>query len=426
MLFKEDFLHFIWKFRLYNPKALQSQPWGHLQIIKTGFSHHHAGPDFIEAKIRIEETIWVGHVEIHLKSSDWMLHQHQHDTAYDNVILHVVYENDQPIYRKNGSEIPVIALKGMFDEAIWSNYSALISATHYFPCEMQLRQVDPMIVNGFLTRQLIERLEIKTTVILQQLEVYKGDWERTFYYFLAKSFGFKVNSLPFELLASSLNVHLLKKYHNQPLQIEALVFGQAGFLNADFEGGYPQQLKTEYEFLKMKHQLLPLDESLWKFLRMRPHNFPTIRLAQFSALFLRTPNLFSKLLEVDAFSEYYALFQQLPVHTYWENHFHFHKTTKKVNHQIGKASIESILINTICLFLYVYGKYTDQQRYVDRAFDLLSYLPAEKNALVEKYKLAGIQLESAFLSQAVLQLNKNYCSQKKCLNCSIGIKILKK
>ena len=426
MQFKEDFLHFIWKFRLYNNHPLNCDPLGDLQIISPGLLNKNAGPDFIAAKLKIDETTWVGNVEVHLKSSDWLLHRHEQDPAYDNVILHVVYENDQRIYRKNGCEIPAFILKGKFDELLWQNYNELITANNNFPCEKHLREVDSMIVNGFLSRQLVERFELKTATIHQQLENYKGDWEKTFHYFLSKSFGFKVNGLPFELMANTLEFQVLKKYQGSPLQMESLIFGQAGFLNDDFEESYPQSLRKEYIFLKHKHQLLPIDVSLWKFLRMRPQNFPTVRLAQYVALLIRHPNLFSRLLEINTFSDYYALFQQLPIHRYWEDHYHFKKKTKKVILQIGKSSIENILINTVCLFLYVYGKYTDQERYVDKAFDLLSFLPPEKNSIVEKYKLAGIHLESAFLSQAVLQLNKNYCSQKKCLNCNIGIKILKK
>jgi hypothetical protein len=426
MQFKEDFLHFIWKFRLYNSQALVVHPQAKLQVINPGLLNKNAGPDFMEAKLRIDETLWVGHVEIHLRSSDWLLHHHQHDPAYDNVILHVVYENDLPVYRKNGCEIPVFVLKGMFDEGLWHNYHALITNANSFPCEKHLRGVDTIVINAFLNRQLVERLESKTMAIHQQLELYKGDWEKTFYYFLARSFGFKVNGAPFELLASSLDLLILKKYQGNSLQFEALLFGQAGFLNGSFEDAYPENLKKEYLFLRKKHQLLPIDVSLWKFLRMRPQNFPTIRLAQYSALLLQHPNLFTKLLELNDFKAYYLLFQHLPVHSYWEEHFHFNKVTSRVSVQIGKSSVENILMNTICLFLYVYGKYTDQDKYIDKAFDLLNFLPAEKNSITEKYKFAGINLDSAFLSQAVLQLNKNFCSQKKCLNCNIGIKILNK
>jgi hypothetical protein len=414
MQFKEDFLHFIWKFRLYNTVAFRCEPFGKFQIINTGLSNHHAGPDFLGAKLKIDETTWVGHVEIHVSSSDWLQHKHQHDQAYDNVILHVVYEHDQKIYRKNGTEIPVFILKGLFDEALYQNYNALIHATHFFPCEKQIDKVERIIVNGFLSRQLIERFEHKTSAIQAQLHLYKGDWEKTLYYFIARNFGFKINATPFELIAASLDLHVIKRYHDDPLKIEALLYGQAGFLNQGFDEPYPLRLKKEYLFLQHKHQLSPIDISLWKFLRMRPQNFPTIRLAQFAALMSCHAALFDKVLEIEQVDGYYAIFKNLPVHSYWNQHYHFNKKTTQVSIQVGKVSIENILINTICVFLYVYGKYTDQQKYID------------KNSIVDKYKSAGISFESAFASQAVLQLNKFYCSQKKCLNCSIGIKILNK
>ncbi len=401
-------------------------PMGVLQIINTGFSNHDAGPDFLAAKVKIEETIWVGHVEIHVKSSDWLCHHHQNDEAYDNVILHVVYEHDQKIYRKNGAEIPVFAIKGLFDEKLYHNYEALVQAAHFFPCQKQVSHVDPFVVSGFLTRQLIARFEQKTVVIEQQLHAYKGDWERTFYYFLARNFGFKVNATPFELMAASLDLRILNKYSDHPLQMEALIFGQAGFLNQNFAESYPSILKKEYLFLKHKHHLSSIDISLWKFLRMRPQSFPTIRLAQFAALMEKHGSLFSKILQVETIAGFYVLFSGLPVNSYWQHHYHFNKEAMQVNTQIGKLSIENMVINTICLFLYVYGKYTDQQKYIDRAFDFLHELPPEKNSIVDQYKVAGIHLESAFLSQAVLELNKSYCIKKKCLNCSIGIKILNK
>jgi hypothetical protein len=254
MQFKEDFLHFIWKFRLYNTVAFRCEPFGKFQIINTGLSNHHAGPDFLGAKLKIDETTWVGHVEIHVSSSDWLQHKHQHDQAYDNVILHVVYEHDQKIYRKNGTEIPVFILKGLFDEALYQNYNALIYATHFFPCEKQIDKVERIIVNGFLSRQLIERFEHKTSAIQAQLHLYKGDWEKTLYYFIARNFGFKINATPFELIAASLDLHVIKRYHDDPLKIEALLYGQAGFLNQGFDEPYPLRLKKEYLFLQHKHR----------------------------------------------------------------------------------------------------------------------------------------------------------------------------
>jgi hypothetical protein len=426
MLFKEEFLHFIWKFRLYNRDALYAIPGGKLRVIHPGLSNKNAGPDFLEAKLQLDNTLWAGQVEIHFRSSDWLLHKHQHDLAYDNVILHVVYEHDQAIYRQNGSEIPVLSLRGKFKEALYDHYHALVSASNRFPCEQQLHTVDAMSIRLVLDRQLIERFEEKTQAIYQVLEKNKGDWEKTFYYFLCRSFGFKVNALPFELLADSLDLQLLKKYQQHPLQLGALLFGQAGFLDGTFAESYPQQLKMEYAFLQRKHNLCPIPVSLWKMLRMRPGNFPTYRLAQLAGLLQKHPHLFTKFLSVDNFQHYYELFTLLPIHPYWETHYHFKKISVSSSTQIGKSSVQNILINTICVFLYVYGKYTDQEKYTEKAFGLLNFLPAEKNAIVAPYQMAGIAMENAATSQALLQLNKYYCCQKKCLNCTIGIKILNK
>ncbi|WP_432709961.1 DUF2851 family protein [Pedobacter sp.] len=424
MLFKEEFLHFIWKFRLYHREPMYANPGGKIRVIHPGVSNKNAGPDFLEAKIQLDDTLWAGQVEIHYRSSDWLLHKHQDDLAYENVILHVVYEHDKVIYRRNGSEIPVLSLKGKFKETLYNHYHALINATSRFPCERQLHTVDALSIRLVLDRQLIERFENKTQAIYQLLDKNKGDWEKTFYYFLCRSFGFKVNTLPIELLAERLDLQLLKKYQRNPMQLEALLFGQAGFLEGPFTEQYPAQLKIEYAFLQRKHNLCPMPVSLWKMLRMRPENFPTYRLAQLSGLLQRHPNLFNLFLSVDQFQDYHKLFTLLPINPYWETHYHFKKPSVKTNPQIGTSSVQNILINTICIFLYVYGKYTDQEKYTERAFGLLSFLPAERNSIVAPYQLAGVAMESAATSQALLQLNKYFCCQKKCLNCTIGIKIL--
>jgi hypothetical protein len=426
MLFKEEFLHFIWKFRLYHREALYASPGGKLRVIHPGSSNKNAGPDFLEAKLQLDDTLWAGQVEIHYRSSDWLLHKHQYDPTYDNVILHVVYEHDEAIYRQNGSEIPVLSLKGKIKEELYNHYHALVSASNRFPCEQQLGSVDALSIRLVLDRQLVERFEEKTQAIYLVLEKHKGDWEKTFFYFLCRSFGFKVNTLPFELLADSIDLKILKKHQQHPTQLEALLFGQAGFLEGNFSESYPVELQKEYLFLQRKHNLCPIPVALWKMLRMRPGNFPTYRMAQLAALLQRHPNLFATFLSIDNFLDYPSLFASLPIHPYWETHYHFKKISVKTSPQIGKPSIQNILINTICVFLYVYGKYTDQEKYTEKAFGLLNFLPAEKNAVVAPYQLAGIAMESAATSQALLQLNKYYCCQKKCLNCTIGIKILNK
>lgn len=426
MKLPEEFLHFIWQFRLYGSQQLQLTTGEDLLVIETGTLNKNSGPDFTKAKIRIGNTTWVGHVEIHIKSSDWLVHQHQLDDAYENVILHVVYEDDEPIYRRDGTLLPVLVLKGLFSIKLLENYQQLIGSVNRFPCEKQIATVDEFLINGFLSRILVERLEHKSATINVELEKLKGNWDEAFYRLMAKNFGFKINAVPMELLAQSLPQQLLAKHKDHPLQIEALIFGQAGFLNQTFEEEYPQQLKREYSFLKKKYALTPIDISLWKFMRMRPQNFPTLRLAQFAALIVSANHLFSKLLTIKSHQSLQQLFENLPVNPFWKTHYHFNKLADKVNLQLGQASIDNIFINTLSLFLFAHGKAMDQPYLITRAFSLLEHTPAEQNAVIEMYRNVGLEIQTAFNSQALLQLKKSYCNEKKCLNCGIGIKILKK
>jgi hypothetical protein len=350
MNFPEEFLHFIWQFKLYGNQKLHSTIHERVEIIHQGILNKNAGPDFSNAKIQIADTIWVGNVEIHIKSSDWIVHQHQFDNAYENVILHVVYEDDIPIYRKDGTLLPVLIIKDLFPIYLLDNYEQLVTSANLFPCEKQIHLVDKILIDSFLARVLVERMVQKSVEVEQKLQSLKGDWDATFYHFLARSFGFKINALPMEILAQSLPHQLLAKHKDNPLQIEALIFGQAGFLNQKFNHQYPKQLKREYLFLKKKYQLKPIDISLWKFMRMRPQNFPTLRLAQFAALIVNSDHLFSKILNLNDQHNRTQLFENLPVHPFWETHYHFNKQAINVNLQLGKSSIHHIIINTLSVF----------------------------------------------------------------------------
>jgi hypothetical protein len=426
MDFSEDFLHFIWQFRLFNSAKLYCADGEELQVLHPGILNKDAGPDFSMAKLIIDQTSWIGQIEIHIKSSDWLVHGHQNDPFYNTVILHVVYKHDSPVYRTNGSLLPVLVLENLFLKRLLTNYHELIASVNSFPCQKHIASLDPFIIEGFLSRVLIERFEQKSEEVFSKLKAHCGDWEQVFYYFLARNFGFKVNAVPFELLANALPQQILLKHRDNPLQISALLFGQSGFLDQHFNEDYPLQLQSEYAFLRKKYGLKAVDKALWKFLRMRPQNFPTVRLAQFAALNLKSGKLFSKVLEAETLSELYSLFNDLPVNEYWHTHFHFNKSTRHVVVQPGLRSLQNIIINTVCLFLFSFGKYTDQPELVERAFDFLEKIPAESNFIVDRYVKEGIKVDRAFASQALLQLNKCYCNQKKCLNCGIGIKILKK
>lgn len=425
MNFPEDFLHYAWQFKSFDFTDLQTFDGESITIMHQGLLNKNSGPDFSNAKIIIGGTTWAGNVEIHLKSSDWLKHNHQTDTAYTNVILHVVYEHDAEIKRHDGSILPVLELKSRISAELIEKYVNLFLNLNDFPCIAQIQHVDGVIINSFISRTLIERFEQKSKMVMETLDELKGNWDETFYRFIARNFGFKVNAVPFELFAKAIPQQVYGKHKNNPLQIEALVFGAAGFLNDHFEDEYPVKLKKEFSFLKKKYNIEPVEVSLWKFMRMRPQNFPTIRLAQFAALIIQSNHLFSKILEIKNVSALRTLFENLPVNTYWKTHYHFKKEAKAVSIQIGKTSVDNILLNTVALFLFAYGKFTDDQFYINKSMKLLETLPAEKNAITEKFTTAGVEMVNAFSSQGILQLKKQYCDEKKCLSCGIGIKILK-
>ena len=427
MELSEDFLFFIWRYRLLSSAQHICEGGQVMKIIHPGNLNTHAGPDFTEAKLIIDGTRWAGNVEIHTKSSDWQLHRHQIDGAYDSVILHVVYENDVIVKNKSEHQIPTLVIKGLFPDSLFQNYVAMLGNTQSFPCRPQIKQVEQVVITNYLSRILIERLEQKTTEVFLKLESLKGNWYDTFYFFLARNFGFKVNAVPFELLANVLPLQLLDKHRDNQNQVEALVFGQAGFLEqTETEEEYFKILKAEYRFLQLKYNLKPIDVSVWKFLRMRPASFPTVRLAQFAALHAQSNQLFAKVLRTTDLKTVQNLFSELPVSSFWQTHYHFKKEATEMKVQLGKNSIENILINTICVFLFAYGKYTAQPQLIDRAVQFLEKIPVEQNTIVNQYVEAGLKIDNAFLSQSVIHLNKCYCAQKKCLNCGIGIKILRR
>jgi hypothetical protein len=426
MLFPEDFLHYIWKFRLFDRADLRTNAGEELEIYSAGMHNSDSGPDFQNARVRIGDTTWAGNVEVHLSSSDWKKHGHTTDNAYDNVILHVVYRDDLPLVLPNGRKVPTLELQNRIPDELYSRYHKLIFGNQtIIPCEASIGSVDSLTLHNWLTRVLIERMEKKSAAVISALDLNRGDWEETFYQFLAANFGFKTNALPFELLAKSLPQNILAKHKNSPLQIEALIFGQAGFLNAEFADEYPQKLKSEYGFLQKKYQLTPIENHLWKFMRLRPANFPTIRIAQFAALVVRSNHLFSKLLEIKDVKALQGLFTEIKVNPYWENHYRFDVESAPSVKNLGPDSVNILLLNTLALFLFSYGKHNQIQHYINRSLQLLEILPHETNKIVTDFTNLGVKIKTAFESQAVLELKNNYCNYKKCLQCGVGNKILK-
>ena len=426
MLFPEDFLHYVWKFRLFDRIDLQTNDGEELEILSAGLHNSDSGPDFQNARVRIGETVWAGNVEVHLSSSDWQKHGHAADNAYGNVILHVVYRDDEPLILTNGRRVPTLELQNRIPADLYNRYHNLIFGNQtIIPCEANIGSVDSLTLHNWLTRVLVERLEKRSAAVITALNKNRGDWEETFYQFLAANFGFKTNALPFELLAKSMPQNILAKHKNNPVQIEALIFGQAGFLNDSVADEYPLKLKKEYGFLQKKYQLTPVENHLWKFMRLRPLNFPTIRLAQFAALVVRSNHLFSKLLEIRDVKGLRDLFTDIKVNTYWETHYRFDVGSTPSAKNLGPASIDVLLLNTLALFLFSYGKHNQVQHYINRSLQLLEYLPNENNKIVTDFSNLGVKIKTAFESQALLELKNNYCNYKKCLQCGVGNRILK-
>lgn len=420
----EEFLHHIWKFRLFDQLELVSTNNERIEIVKAGEHNSDAGPDFFNAKIKVGETLWAGNVEVHINASDWKKHRHQRDKAYDNIILHVVNNADEKLFRSSGEEIPTIEIKDRVNGKLYENYRYFKTAPDWIPCAKQISSVPSLIINSTIDKLLPERLERKSQAIINSLELNNNNWEETFYQLMARNFGFKTNAEPFELLAKSLPSTVLAKHKNSLLQVEALLFGQAGMLNAHLEDKYAITLQNEYVFLKQKFRLQPIERHLWKFLRLRPLNFPSVRIAQFANLVFHSSHLFSKMLEAAELSGLRTLLD-VSVSEYWETHYNFDKQTAKKPKRLGDEGVNNILINTIVPFLFVYGKRKGEERYVERALLFLEGIPGEHNAITGAWEELQLPVKTAYSTQALLQLKNEYCNQKKCLSCNIGNYLIK-
>lgn len=421
---QEDLLHFAWRLKRFDLSDLHTTDGRPVEILRFGEANRHAGPDFIDARIRIGDTLWAGNVEMHLKASDWHQHKHTEDAGYNNVILHVVLQEDQPVFRAGGERLPCLELQKRIPRKLTAVYKSLLHSEHWIPCQHLFYQVNAAVKNLWADRLLVERLEAKTEHIADRLQRNGQNWELTFYELLARSFGMRVNTDAFEQLARSLPLTLLQNYRNSLFQLEALLFGQAGMLEVSFQDTYPQKLQAEYQFLKHKHQLQPIPGQQWKFLRMRPANFPTIRIAQFAVLLHQSAHLFSKMLAATKLRELENMFA-LKISNYWRDHYSFDKASAPRQKSLGQSSIHLLVINTIAPFLLLYGNVKKEEAFRNRALSLLEEVPAEKNHILEKWKELGLQVRSAYDSQAFLQLKQQYCDQKRCLECAVGNAILK-
>lgn len=420
----EEFLQYVWENKLFFTKNISTTSNDKLEIIKVGERNSDSGPDFFNAKIKIGETIWAGNIEIHKKASDWHVHNHQNDKAYDNVVLHVVESADQHILRTTGEIIPTLQLS--YPEHLRTNYQQLLDSKTWIPCEHQFHKINPLELQLGFNRLMIERLENKTTEITQRLLQNNNDWNETFYQMLARMFGFKVNAVPFEMLAKSLPLSVLAKHKSSLFQLEALLFGNSGLLNEQLLGDdYFLDLRKEYSFLYKKYGLKPIESHLWKFMRLRPVNFPTLRISQLAAIIQQSHGLFSKIAEIENINTLKKLFK-VNTSAYWDTHYNFNKPSKiSRQKELGETSANILIINVVIPFLFVYGEKQNKNQLKDRALEFLEQLPSEKNSIITKWVNLGIQPRSAFESQALLQLKNMYCEKKKCLNCQIGVKLVK-
>lgn len=418
----EAFLQFIWKHRLYDNKNLIAADGQMVEVIHPGQQNTDAGPDFFNARIKLGETIWAGNVEIHQKASEWYRHKHEQDAAYDNVVLHVVKTNDQEVTNSQGQKIPALELA--YPSHLETNYQQLLKSKKWIACADDFHRVDSMALQIWCHGLMVERLQQKTGNIIQQLKQSGNDWNETFYQFLARNFGFKTNATPFEMLARALPLGVLAKHKNNLFQLEALLFGTAGFLNEQLLGDdYFLALRKEYSFLFKKYKLKPIEVHLWKFLRLRPVNFPTIRLAQFAMLIHQSSALFSNLVKENDLRKIQDLFD-VHASNYWDTHYRFNKSSAKRKKRLGQSAFQNIIVNTVVPFLFVYGDHHNQQQLKDKALDFLEKIPAEKNSILSNWEKLGVVARSAFDSQALIQLKNCYCNPKNCLNCRIGTKLI--
>jgi len=410
---REDFLYYLWENRLIVGDLTTNQGIP-VEVVNTGYRNTNSGPDYLEAKIKIGDQLWAGQVEIHVRTSDWLRHGHQHDNAYRNVVLHVVYEHDTSV-----NDIPVLELKGHFNPSLYNQYENFVYAQRWIACERRLDEVQAFTKNAWLERMAIERLQEKAKIVERLLVANKFDWEDTLYRLLLRYFGLKVNNEAFETLASLLPFKTLLKHADQLVQLEAMLLGCAGFLSLGMEEEYPLLLQREFEVMKAKFNLISMPVNQWKFMRMRPVNFPTVRLAQLAQLIHRHGPMFSKIKEAESIESVKTMFD-VKASPYWDTHYRFSVEGPSVPKHLGEGTTDVLVINAIVPLLFCYGKFHKDERHCEKALRFLEEIAAEENTIVRHYANRGMVPQNAMQSQALLHLYNVYCKRKRCLECSIG------
>ena len=420
---KEDFLHYIWQYKKFDFTNLKTTSGENISIIKVGEFTQLAGPDFFNAQIEIDQQKWAGNIEIHIKSSDWYVHNHERDDNYDSVILHVVWEHDAAIFRKDNSEIPVLELKNQISPALIHQYEKLKATKSWIYCENEIKNIPDFVLKNWQERLFFERLERKSNPIEALLLENHNDWEATFFCFLARNFGLNTNGESFFKIAQSISFSVIRKEAFEVENLEAILFGRANLLETDKEDNYFKALKQRWDYIQNKYQLENVFIDSVQFFKHRPDNFPTIRLSQLANLYHKHQNLFSKVISAKNIEELYQVFN-ISVSDYWQTHYNFDKASLKKSKILSKSFIDLLIINTIIPFRFAYekslGKETSEQNIA-----FLENIAPEKNAIIDKFKTIGITSKNVFETQSLLQLKNEYCNKSKCLQCAVGLELLK-
>ncbi len=419
----EQLLHYVWKHKIFPLKELKTTTGQQVEVIDTGLANTDAGPDFFNAKLKLDGVLWIGNIEIHERSSDWFKHGHHADAGYNSVILHIASEIDTEISRSNGERIPQIQL--ICPEAVRTNYKELLETDSYPPCYRIIPPLPPFTAHSWMTALQMERFEQKATLLNERLKRCQGNWEDAFFITLARNFGFGLNGDAFETWAHRLPFRAVDKHRNDLFQIEAIFFGQAGILEDSDGDGYYLRLKKEYTYLQHKFGLIPMDASLWRFLRLRPANFPHIRIAQLACLYHRAYGLLSRIMETETLQGVRDILKG-GTSEYWLTHYTFGGSSPSRPKTLSNTSLDLLIINTVVTFLYAYGLHKGNRVLCARAGSFLEELKAENNYITRMWEQCGMKASNAADSQALIQLKKEYCDKKKCLYCRIGYEYLKR
>ncbi len=421
----EAFLQYVWQHRLLEG-PLTTADGSSVIVENPGELNRDAGPDFFNARIKIGDICWAGNVEVHVRASDWKQHHHTGDKKYNNVILHVVYLHDTDIIFPDGKKIPTLEISSAIPDHVWQRYDELMNPKEdvKIPCAPHLSKIPDFLFQISQDRLVVERMERKSDDVYRILRESKGNWEQAFYLLMAHYFGGNANAFPFELMAKLTPLSIIAQIKDMPYKVESLFFGQSGLLEGEFSDDFPKGMQRQYEILRWTYNLTPMDGHIWKFFRVTPSSFPTLRISQFANLIAKSSNLFSKLLETTDIKQLLSFFD-VQASEYWNGHYNFDKVASTRVKTLGTDKVNSLLINAWIPLLLEYGVMRDDQRYKERAFEILKQLPPEDNNIVRLWRLQGVKPRNAAESQALIQRYNEYCCQRKCLDCQLAFRIIK-